>query len=126
MLDLDMEHVYFESSSTGHGHLVINTDLSFDAVIEILTVLNKHGIIQQGVLEHSKSRGYASLRVPGVSKYEAQHNAGFYDEDIVFPYHIERKAEEDAQSFFKFTEKSPNPFTGLDNNKKEKENEPQD
>jgi hypothetical protein len=83
MLDLDTTHYYLPSSSHGHGHLVFNTHLSFDAIVEILTVLNKHGIVQDGVLEATKDRGYISLRPPGVDKHNPEDDAWLYDQDII-------------------------------------------
>lgn len=82
MLDIDTPHVYWPSSTTGHAHLVINSDLSHDAIIEVLTVLNKHGIIQQGVLEATKDRGFTAIRLPGIRKESKFDNAWFYDAEM--------------------------------------------
>ena len=68
ILDIDDEHFYRESSSTGHGHLIINKELSFDDMVEVLEVLGKHGIIQEGFVEGTKRRGYASVRTPWAVK----------------------------------------------------------
>ena len=96
MLDIDREHQYYESSG-GNGHLIVNTDLSHEAIVEILTVLNKHGIIQDGYLNSTKDRGFSALRPPGVQKFNESHDAWFYDEDI--KSYPEGKVEKTSSAF---------------------------
>lgn len=69
LLDLDTEHFYVESSTKNHGHLYIKADLELAAMLEIMDVLTKHGLIQAGYNEAAKQRGSAMLRLPGVSKH---------------------------------------------------------
>ena len=70
LLDLDVDHVYIPSSTKYHGHLIINTPrgLSFDDMMEILTVLNKHGILEPGYVSAAKARGKTWLRTPWAKK----------------------------------------------------------
>ncbi len=70
LLDLDVDHVYIPSSTKYHGHLIINTPrgLSFDDMMEILTVLNKHGILEPGYVSAAKARGKTWLRTPWTKK----------------------------------------------------------
>lgn len=70
LLDLDVDHVYVESSTPYHGHLIIDTPqgLSKEDMLEILTVLGKHGILQPGYVSAAHARGAAWLRTPWTKK----------------------------------------------------------
>ena len=68
VIDLDGPHHYEPSSTPGHGHLYLNKDMSFDSMVEILEVLVKHGIVQQGFLDATKQRGFAAARTPWTKK----------------------------------------------------------
>jgi hypothetical protein len=68
MLDLDLQTHVVESSSPGHKHLYVNTSLTKEALAEIVDVLAKHGIIQQGIKQQMDKRGHLALRPPGVKK----------------------------------------------------------
>lgn len=70
VLDIDIPHQYYESSTEGHGHLYFDIDLTWDAYREILEVLAKHGIIGPGYLKASIARGYTAVRLPWVKKKE--------------------------------------------------------
>lgn len=73
-LDLDQQHWYKESSTPDHGHLVINADLSKEDLKEIIDVLAKHGIVQDGIKKQIDDRGFLSLRMPGMTKYDDEDN----------------------------------------------------
>ncbi len=79
MLDIDHEHYYAESSTPGHAYLVIHHELDQEAMLEILTVLGKHGIVQTGFMQATLDRGFSALRMPGVSKGNYEDNRWFYD-----------------------------------------------
>jgi len=68
MLDLDHEHWYHESSTQGHGHLVIRKSLELYQLKEIVNVLVKHGILQEGIKRQLDDRGCLTLRMPGMQK----------------------------------------------------------
>jgi len=68
LLDLDMPHFYVESSSPGHGHLYIKSALTKEQLNEILEPLVKYGIVQPGIYNGFKRRGWLSLRLPGQRK----------------------------------------------------------
>lgn len=68
LLDLDCEHWYSKSSTYGHGHLAINIQISEDGLKEIVEVLSKYGIVQQGIKRQLDERGHLSLRLPGLKK----------------------------------------------------------
>lgn len=76
-LDLDREHWYVESSTEGHGHLVINTNLEIHQIKEIIDVLVKYGIIQDGIKRQVDERGCLTLRLPGMRKDVAKDNMSF-------------------------------------------------
>lgn len=68
MLDLDMECELIPSSTPGHYHLYINKPMVWDKYFELLTALNKAGIIQTGVLRAAELQRETCLRPPWVSK----------------------------------------------------------
>lgn len=77
MLDLDDTHWYSESSTKGHGHLVISKMLEIDQLKEIVDILVKHGILQEGIKRQLDDRGCLTLRMPGMQKDRAEDNMSF-------------------------------------------------
>ena len=74
LLDLDVPHKYIESSTTGHAHLYIDKVLAFQDYLEVLQVLSKHGIVEEGFYKWTMHRGYSSLRPPGIEKHSIEDN----------------------------------------------------
>lgn len=70
VLDLDVRHVLVQSSTPGHAHLYIDTAMSWEDYQELLTVLNKAGIISQGFYDMAMARGQTMVRKPGVVKQQ--------------------------------------------------------
>lgn len=68
MLDLDVEHFVAASSTPGHNHLYVNTDLGYDELKEIIDVLAKHGVIQEGIKKQLDVSGFLTFRPPGNQK----------------------------------------------------------
>lgn len=69
VLDIDFDARLIPSSTPGHYHLYLDgIALSWPAYLEVLEVLAKHGIIQQGYLKHSKERRMTVVRRPHVKK----------------------------------------------------------
>lgn len=68
LLDLDINHHYVPSTTKGHAHLYLNVELNHAEYGELLTVLEKLGIIQTGILEQFKRDGMTQLRLPGKKK----------------------------------------------------------
>lgn len=71
VIDLDIPvHLVRSTNSEQHGggHLYINHPVSFDGLIEILSVLEKHGIVQEGYLQAAKIRGFSAARLPHIKK----------------------------------------------------------
>lgn len=74
MLDLDTEHWYHESSTSGHAHLVIQRALELSELKEIVNVLVKHGILEEGIKKQLDERGCLTLRMPGMKKTVREDN----------------------------------------------------
>jgi hypothetical protein len=68
MLDLDIRHYFVASSTSGHSHLYVDTDLEPAALKEIIDVLAKHGVVQEGIKNQLDQSGFLTLRPPGVKK----------------------------------------------------------
>lgn len=68
VIDIDMPCYLIPSSTPGHGHLVIEHDMEWDAYLKLLDALVEAGIVQPGYRDASKSRKYSAIRRPGVKK----------------------------------------------------------
>lgn len=68
VIDLDVPHCYVSSTTEGHGHLIIDKELTWEQYMELLSVLVKCGIVEQGYLNVALMRGESWIRVPWVSK----------------------------------------------------------
>jgi hypothetical protein len=68
LIDLDVEHFYVKSSTEGHAHLCINTQIDHEAYGELLRALHKCGIIGKGILLQYERDGQTNLRLPGIKK----------------------------------------------------------
>lgn len=93
MLDLDMEHWYHKSSTPGHGHLVLGNNLGIDELKEIVNVLVKHGILQEGIKRQLDERGCLTLRMPDMKKSNPEDNMSFkeLEEKGMTPRPVEEK-----------------------------------
>lgn len=80
VLDLDIEHLYFPSTTPGHGGLLLNVELNQELWLELLDVLERCGIIEGGFAEASRQRGYAALRTPWTDKIKPEPNP---DDDVI-------------------------------------------
>lgn len=67
-LDLDQNNKVVPSSTHGHTHIYVDTDLDLAALKEIVDVLAKHGIVQEGIKRQLDEYGFLTLRPPGVVK----------------------------------------------------------
>lgn len=68
LLDLDSRSYVVDSTTSGHKHLYIDADLDLEALKEIVDVLAKHGIVEEGIQNQLARRGFLSLRPPGDKK----------------------------------------------------------
>jgi hypothetical protein len=68
VIDLDVPCNLIPSSKLGHSHLYINKAVSQQGLMEILEVLAKHGIVEEGYYMASKKRGFSAVRLPWVKK----------------------------------------------------------
>lgn len=68
VLDIDVPARYVPSSTPGHGHLYIDKLLNWRQYEELLRVLGKVGIIEEGYAGASIARGHTAVRLPWVGK----------------------------------------------------------
>jgi hypothetical protein len=64
LFDLDIPHWYVGSGTAGHGHLYIETQVSWRRYKRVLRAMVAAGIIEKGYYRATCQRGYASLRLP--------------------------------------------------------------
>lgn len=68
-LDLDVPHVYMQSTNPDHGHLIFtNIAMDEDKYLEFLQVLADYGILEQGFVNAAKHRKQSWLRMPWIRK----------------------------------------------------------
>lgn len=67
-LDLDVEHAYWESTTPGHGALLLNVPMAWEDYLRLIDLLEELGIIQYGFAEATRQRGYSALRTPWTKK----------------------------------------------------------
>lgn len=74
VLDLDVDHVYVDSTTPGHGHLYFNLPepLSESRYFRLLDVLADCGIIEEGYAKVSKRKGYTAARLPWIKKEDGE------------------------------------------------------
>lgn len=69
LLDLDSSRVaLIPSSTSGHFHLVIDTPARWEDYLELLRLLVRMGIVEEGFAALTEARGQAFLRMPGETK----------------------------------------------------------
>jgi hypothetical protein len=73
VLDLDCPHEYRDSSTPGHGHLIVPARLSRRQYRRLLKMLCKAGAITPSYLGHASRRQWATfVRAPGVYKADGE------------------------------------------------------
>lgn len=75
ILDVDYPVEVLKSSS-GNSHLIFGKYMTKEDMLEVVEVLGKHGVVQKKWADSARSHGYATLRLPGVSKYNDHDNCG--------------------------------------------------
>jgi hypothetical protein len=113
-LDLDQEHFIAPSTTEGHSHIYINTDLSTDALKEIIGVLAKHGVVQEGIKKQLDTSGFLTFRPPGVKKYDQYDDAGLTEAKT-----LEQKPKDSKPNFFPLFPKIQGLKDQLKSNKKD-------
>lgn len=68
LLDLDCPHVYRETETPGHGHLIIDVPMSWRRYKRLLKALRDAGILEHGYVEAALRRRHNELRLPGFKK----------------------------------------------------------
>src|SRR6476661_9444454 len=64
VLDVDLPVIVVPSSKAGHHHLIIDKVLTEDQSAELLDVLSRLGIIEEGYAQASGRRGMTRVRTP--------------------------------------------------------------
>jgi len=68
ILDLDCEHAYVPSSTSGHGHLYLGVEMDEKTWRRFMKAMEEFGIVGLGYQEAGARRGYDSARLPWVTK----------------------------------------------------------
>lgn len=68
VLDIDLPVIVLPSSTEGHHHLYIDKVLTWDQYVELLDVLVKVGIVQEGFRNASVAREHTAVRLPWIKK----------------------------------------------------------
>lgn len=73
VIDLDLPCVLLASTTPGHFHLIIDKAITWDNYLSILYAMVRAGIVEEGFLNSSKSRGYTAIRLPWVKKEDSEN-----------------------------------------------------
>lgn len=77
VLDLDIHSVLLNSTTPGHGHLFIDKIIPEETYFELLRVLNKAGIIQDGIIKQQvEGDKMTCARLPGIVKTTKSQSSG--------------------------------------------------
>jgi hypothetical protein len=68
VIDIDLPCMLVPSTQPGHFHLYIDKEMTWDNFVAILEALERAGVVGKGFVTHTKRRGYATVRYPGVTK----------------------------------------------------------
>lgn len=68
VLDLDIPHLYLQSSTAGHGHLYLDVPMTKRQYKKFLKMLYKRGIIEHGYYKQFKQNKMNTVRIPGLKK----------------------------------------------------------
>ena len=71
VLDIDHPIVVLNSTTPGHHHLFIDKELGWGEYLEVIRVLVKVGIVEEGYLGASAHRGFTGVRLPWIVKPQA-------------------------------------------------------
>lgn len=70
VIDIDVPINIVPASRIGHTHLYINHPMPREGLYEILEVLTKWGVVEEGYTRACKNRGYSAVRLPWIKKRE--------------------------------------------------------
>lgn len=96
VLDFDLP-IHVQKSSNGNNHLYINKKITWDKYVKVMEAMADAGILEEGYVNASKSRGYSAVRPPWVKKGTLIPIAS--SEDITtfpFPVHLVLWKDEDG------------------------------
>lgn len=72
IIDLDFDHYYERSTTSGHGHLFLNRPISNFRWIVLMFALRIANVIEPGYFLWSLRRGHNQLRYPGGKKTKSE------------------------------------------------------
>lgn len=72
LLDIDLPVAVVESSTEGHHHLIIDKLVEWDHYVELLELLAKMGVIEEGYARAAIRRGATWVRAPWERKREPE------------------------------------------------------
>jgi hypothetical protein len=70
LIDIDHKAVLIPSSTEGHFHLYIPLGCPWDDYLQVLKAAARIGLVEEGYVSASESRGATSLRLPWIKKGE--------------------------------------------------------
>lgn len=76
VIDLDFPARIIPSSTQGHGHLYIDTEITWPQYVALLTGFHRAGLIQTAWLTNALADQRTYVRLPHVSKRSAGGDAG--------------------------------------------------
>lgn len=68
VIDLDLTTMLIPSTRPGHYHLYVNREMSWGQFLNMLQAMTDAGVVQDGFNRHTRRRGHATVRYPGVTK----------------------------------------------------------
>lgn len=68
VIDIDVTSMLLPSSTEGHYHLYINREMTWKQFLKMLKAMTDAGVVQEGYYQHTRRRGRAFVRYPGVTK----------------------------------------------------------
>lgn len=68
ILDIDFGAALVPSSTKGHFHLYLDKPMPWQDYADLVTVLGRVGILEDGYVKACLDRGYSSVRLPWINK----------------------------------------------------------
>lgn len=84
VIDLDVGARLIASTTPGHGHLYLDTPLTWEQYLRLLDVLVELGLVEAGYVRASRTREATFVRPEWVRKPEAKPEPAEPDEEVVF------------------------------------------
>ena len=72
VIDVDVPIRVVPSTTEGHSHLYIDTEMTFPALLHLLEAMVDVGLVEYGYLQGVRARGASYVRLPWVKKVERE------------------------------------------------------